>query len=351
MNRIVHYGVLIAAVFPSPAADRIRLTEPAGLPRRYEPVPVTLDGRQRWIFVSLKARESKTFPLNAATVQKLRAREVLDIRPTDRVGFTVENSVFAADLSSQIYQDRPEDSGTLRTLTFKPVNVALRRTPNRMHWAPSFQRVGARAYTSIATWDPVQRHRREERDQVLTFTREGFHASYPEIGLFAEYRFFPHMPYFSFRSEMKIEKPIDMFWLRNQEMTMDDLFTHVLWPSPDGSVNIAGLDIRRAILDRAPIAADTPWVAFWHREQQFGLGAVILEFQASKLVKAKTEISDGARNGKYWHRHLISQTPTPLAPGDRFTEHNVYVLFRTVDEFLGWERRLRNPVKVEVLAR
>lgn len=346
---VQRFGVLLAAALVASPATRIRLTEPIGVARENEPVAVTLDGKQRWIFVTLRPRESKTFLLTAETIRKLRARDVLDIRPTDRVGFIVENKVFAADLSSQIYRDRPEDSGTLRTLTYKPVNVAMRRTPNRMHWAPSFQRTGARAYTSIATWDPVQKHNREERDHVLTFTREGSHAAYPEIALFAEYRFFPHMPYFSFRSTMTIEKPIEIFWLRNQEMTMDDLFTHVLWPSKDGSVNIAALEMRQRILDAAPLPADTPWVAFWHREQEFGLGAVVLDFQASKLVKAKTEISDGARNGKYWHRHLISQTPTPLAPGDRYSEHNVYVLFRTVDEFLTWQRKLRNPIKVEAV--
>jgi hypothetical protein len=325
------------------AAPGVIVRERAGIARSHEPVTIAIGGRERTLFISIGARQTRTFPID-----QLRAREALDVRPTDRVGFTVENSVFFANLASRIHQERQEDSGALRALTFKPVNVTLRRTQNRMHWAPSFQRVGAKGYTSIATWHPVQHHSREDRDGVLIFTRQGHHALYPEIALSAEYRFFPHVPYFLFQATMTIESPIEMFWLRGQEMTMDDLFTHVAWPDAAGKPRVTTFEERKPILDREPTPVDVPWVAFLNQTLGYGYGAVVLDFKATTLVNAKTSINDGAQNGKYWDRHLIGQRAARLKPGDRYEERTAYVLFRRLDEFLEWEKKLRNPLEVQV---
>ncbi|MFN7925693.1 MAG: hypothetical protein U0Q16_36675 [Bryobacteraceae bacterium] len=324
-------------------SKRVTVRETAGLARAMEPVSVTVDGKERTLYVTIGARQTKTF-----RIEKLRAKEPLDLRPTDRVGFTVENGIFLADLSKRIVNGQEEDSGTLRALTFKPLNVTLRRTQNRMHWAPSFQRIGARGYTSIAMWHPVQQHARREVDGAIIATREGYHALYPEIRLSAEYKFFPHVPYFLFQASMTVEKPIQMFWLRGQEMTMDEFFTHVAWPGRDGKPRIATFDERKAILEREPIPVDAPWVAFLNEPMGYGFGAVSLAFRGSTLANAGVHINDGANNGKYWDRYLIGQKETALTPGDRYEEKTAYVLFRRLEEFLDQEKKLRNPLEVKV---
>jgi len=265
---------------------------------------------------------------------------------TSEVGFVFDNPYYTADLSKRTVNGKVEDSGTLRGLVYKQFGVKLERTQNRMHWAPSFQRAGARGYSSIATWTPVQKHQRRDLKDEVIFTREGRHADYPEINLEAEYRFPKNAPYFWFRSTMSIVKPIDMYWLRNQEMTMDDQFTHVAWPGKDGNPVIVDFEARKPLLEKDPLPVDLPWVAFLHREKGYGFGAVVLHYKATKTASPKTSINDGANNGKYWDRRIIDQTATNLAAGDRFEEQNAFVLFRVkkdapVAEFLEWERKLR----------
>lgn len=309
----------------------IRVTETAGVDRVNE--PVTVDGRT--YFVSVKANQSRTIQVEPGAPLRVE-------RP-DPVGFRVENGVLLADHSSRTVNGQLEDSGTLRALTFKPAGVTLLRTQNRMHWAPSFQRVGAKGYTSIAMWHPVQQPSLEVKDGVLTMTRAGHHSLYPEINLWAEYRYFAHLPYFLFHARMKITQAIDMFWLRAQEMTMDDLFTHVAWPGHLSTFEERG---------SKPLAVDVPWVAFLNIAKGYGFGAVSLKYRATTTANAHTSINDGANNGKYWDRHLVSRVNTRLHPGDEYEEESAYVLFRCtagdpLKEFLMWEKRIRNPLRVE----
>lgn len=265
---------------------------------------------------------------------------------TSEVGFVFDNPYYTADLSARTVNGKVEDSGTLRGLVYKQFGVRLQRTQNRMHWAPSFQRVGVRGYSSIAMWTPVQKHERRETKDEVVFRREGHHADYPEIALSAEYVFPKNAPYFLFRSTMRIVKPMEMYWLRNQEMTMDDQFTHVAWPGTDGKPVIVDFEARKPLLEKDPLPVDIPWVAFFHREKGYGFGAVVLQYSATKTAHPKTSINDGAGNGKYWDLRIIDQTATHLEPGDRFEEQNAFVLFRVrkeapVAEFLEWERKLR----------
>lgn len=330
--------LLGTAVF---AQDRLRITETAGIPRVNEPACL----ESRCWFVTIGARESKVISrFDSAPATSLRMQQ------TDEVGFLIENDVFLADHSSQIYQEQPEDSGTLRGLEYRRVPVRLERQPNRMHWAPSFQRAGAKAYTSIATWWPVQRHLGEKSPGLFTFLREGHHQLYPEIRLKAEYRYFAFVPYFLFRATMTVQKPIEMHWLRNQEMTMDDLFTHAAFPQ-DGKPVVVTFAERKPLLEKNPLPVDLPWIAFLNLEKGYGYGAVVLRHQASRTAGAKMSINDGARNGRYWDRRLIDQRTTRLQPGDTFEEETAYVLFRCtreapLAEFFDWEQRIRNPLQV-----
>lgn len=337
--------ILLAAV-PLTAQTRIRVTESAGLPRVNEPVTVTIEGAPRTYFVSIGPKRKRTFKLSG-----LQAKERLKVEQTGTAGFKLESSVFLADHSPRIVNGVEEDSGTLRGLTYKAAGVTLLRTQNRMHWAPSFQRTGARGYTSMAMWSPVQQASNAAGEGWYSAQREGSHTLYPEIKLRSEYRFFAHVPYFLFEATMDIVSPIDMFWLRGQEMTMDDLFTHLVAPDAGGQPRLMRFDERQAILEKSPLPADS-WIAFVNLDKGYGFGAVPLSWSATTKVNPHLSIDDGAGNGKYWDRHIISRVSTPLKAGDKFTERTAFILFRPrpgapAAEFLEWRDRLLHPLQAE----
>ena len=272
--------------------------------------------------------------------------QTLSIQKPDRVGRIIENEFFIADLSHRVVQEKVEDAGTLRALTYKPFGVTFFRSRNRMHWAPNMQRPGAPGYKGIGTWHPVQEFREQEKGGVYTHYREGSLAEYPEVKIEAEYRFMADKPYFLFWSRMTVEKPLTLVLLRNNEMTMDSFFTHVAWPDRAGAHHVVTFDERRPLLEKEPIAPDAPWLAFVNLDKGYGYGVVQLEFKNSRPVKAGIGISDGRDNGKYWSRRMIGPDETPLQPGDQFEERNAYVLFRAtkedpLKEFLEWEKKIR----------
>lgn len=325
------------------AQIRFRIEEPAGIERVNEPVLVKAAGREQVMYVNLKPRERRI-------VAWMAPKTGPALTETSRAGARIDTGIFLADLTARTVSGKQEDSGVLRALTFKQAGVTLLRSENRMHWAPSFQRAGARGYTSWAMWDPVQTVERAAMPGWVRYAKSGYHALYPEIHLDTEYRFFSHVPYFLFRSRVTIERAMEMFWLRNQEMTMDSFFTHCAWPEADGTPRIATFEERKPLLEESPIPADTPWIAFLHPAKGYGFGAVILGYEAAKTANAMTSINDGANDGKYWDRRIINQINVPMNGGEVFTEETAYVLFRAnaqepLAEFLAWEKKLRNPVR------
>ena len=340
--------ILILASLPLTPQTRLRVTESAGLARVNEPVTVTIDGKSQVYFVSIGPKQKRTFKLSS-----FPSKERIKVEQTGTAGFKIENSVFLADHSPRTVDGVEEDSGALRGLTYKAAGVTLRRTQNRMHWAPSFQRTGARAYTSMAIWSPIQQVRHAAGEGWYSAEREGSHALYPEIKLRSEYRFFAHVPYFLFEATLDIVSPIDMFWLRGQEMTMDDLFTHLVAPGAGGQPRLMRFDERQAILEKSPLPADS-WIAFVNLDKGYGFGAAPLSWSASTKVNPHLSIDDGAENGKYWDRHIISRVSTPLPAGERFTESTAFILFRPrpgapAAEFLEWRDRLLHPLQVEAV--
>lgn len=409
--------LLILALLPSPLAAQLpesvgewktgdwkqfvtfEVKETAGLDRQQEPVEVQvrLPGRDvrvvRWTnppeeivsqVVEAQA-DSAAFKLRIAFPATVPARSTvlyriyfnhptpppaaystpLKVTARDRVGWVIENQYYVADSSARPVKEKQEDSGQVRALTLKANRVTLLRTPNRMHWAPNFQRKGASSYTGMPQWEPVQHIERIEGPVVCETHRWGFNSDYPEIALDGTYRFFNAMPYFLFRSEMTMTQPIELFLLRNDEMTMDSFFTHVAWPgkTPQHPVQAARFEDREKILATDPIPADAPWVCFFNVDKNYGFGSVRLKFEVknqagkpSPLVHPYTKISDGANDGKYWNRRLIDERNTMVPGGSRYFEENAYVVFATrpggpaqaIGEFLDWEKRLSKPLVAEM---
>lgn len=291
-----------------------------------------------------------------------------DLKMSDpsRVGWIVENEHYRADTTPRVEKGKSEDSGQIRALTLKFADVTLgRSTGPRMHWSPNFQRTGAPSYKTAGNWEPVQAIERVAGPVVCESRRSGSHQDYPEIGLQAIYRFFAFVPYFRFRSQMTLTQAITLALLRNDEMTMDDFFTHLAWPGAVAGAppRVASLEEREKILEKQPIPADAPWVCFFHKDKGYGFGSVRLLFdnrnadgKASPLYHPYTKISDGVQNGRYWNRVLIGGRDTAVPAGSRYTEENAYVVFRVhpgapaqaLEDFLDWEKKLRKPLVCEL---
>jgi hypothetical protein len=271
----------------------------------------------------------------------------LRVEKTDRVGRKIENEYFIADLSHRVIKDKEEDSGTLRALTYKPFGVTLLRTSNRMHWAPNLQRVGAQSYKGIGTWHPVQEFSEEQKGNTYIHRRAGYLAEYPEVKIEAEYRFFAGVPYFLFWSRITVVQPLVVTLLRNNEMTMDQFFTHLAWLGRDGQQHLTTFDERKPLLEKEPIAADAPWLAFLNLDRGYGYGFVMLDYQATRGSNQSVGISDGANNGKYWSRYIVVKEPLKIEPGDRFEERTAYILFpctkdKPLDDFFKWQKQIQD---------
>jgi len=278
--------------------------------------------------------------------------QTVEVQNTGKIGRRVENRFFAANL--------PDESGTMSALTFKEFGVTFSRNSanGRMHKGPSIQRAGAPSYKDQGNWSPVQEFREDRKTGVYIHHREGYFPAYPEVRVVSEYRFPPDTPYFFVSTSLAVEKPIRVSMIRNNEMTMDLFFTHLVWPG-GGTRNVVAFDARYPIIEKAPIPADVPWLVFVNLEKGYGYGFVNLGYKATKTARPDTTIADGYPSGstvqprpinaRYWSRHLIFGEEVDLVPGDRFDELTAYVLFHCSEksplgDFPDLEKRIRASV-------
>jgi len=274
----------------------------------------------------------------------------------------IENRYYRADLTrSNENEVKDHASGQLRELYLKKYDTLLKRGENRMHWAPTFGKRGVDYYKTIATWDNPGQQSIQEGPYLIQTVRRDTGPEHPEIQVTAQYRFFGNLPYFTFYSDMIFQKGIWMNLLRNDEMTMDSLFTHVAFQRKNGNIVDLPFSGRYKALAEEPIANDDPWLCFYHREKGYAFGSIRMIFDntntygsASPVENPHTHISDGAGGGKYWNRRLIYEDWLYVPEGSRYREKNAYIVFsigeserfRTVEYYT---KRLRNPLEIRMV--
>lgn len=380
---------------------RIVLSEPAGLPRMEEYVEVSvqasldefslsgdrvyaiaensgkkiecqifqkriLPAEKQVLFslifpVSLQPHERRVLHLKTGLPNVAQTNPATDLQAHgDALELRVENEFYLADLTSSTSSEgKSHRSGQLRELFIKTgFNQLLSRGENRMHWAPNFQRAGAEEYSTIAGWESPRLATLEKGPYLIQTKRQDVAPDHPEILLSAAYKFYAHQPYFKFVSTMAITSEISLVLLRNDEMTMDSLFTHVAFQRPSGEVIDLPLAERYAVLERQPLEHEAPWLCFYHREKGYAFGSIRLREDntnsfgsPSPTFEPHTRISDGANGGKYWNRRLVNERATVLPRGSRYAEENVYLVFRIENGdrlavIKYWAERLRNPIRV-----
>ena len=309
--------------------------------------------------VSIEKNETKAYEVISAKGPLHEKQLKID---GTRLNVNVENSYFIADLTD--IKASPENglgSGQLAGFVLKHFkNQLLQRSHINMHWAPNFQKEELLYKTFGHIKDPDSLFIKKG-PYLTTIYKSGFVDDYNEIRITYKYQFYAGLPYFIFSSEMRMEEDIELFFLRNDEMTMDSLFTHVMFLHPDGEMNTIALYEGNKIekLAEDPIRDDAFWVCFFHDELKYGFGSIRLEYdnanidgQPSPLFEEHTKISISSNNGRYWNRRLIHDHMTNIPAGSRYYEKNAYLLFNAnpedpSGEINAYHKQLTHPLQIQ----
>jgi hypothetical protein len=275
----------------------------------------------------------------------------------------IENKFYSVDLTrSDQSEAKNHSSGQLRELFIKMgFNTRLFRTENRMHWAPNFQNREYTEYETIAGWDNPEIYVLDTGPYLIHTMRSDHAPRHAEIQLTANYYFYAGLPYFKFHSSMELIENLWLFLLRNDEMTMDSLFTHVAFQRPNGIIENQTFSGRYKRLEDNPIENNAPWLCFYNAEKGYAFGSIRLRYDlnnekgfTSPTYLPHTKISDGAGGGKYWNRRLIHEFPIFVPIGSRYIEENAYLVFKVgkknkFEDIQNWSRQLKNPLRISII--
>lgn len=309
--------------------------------------------------VSLEAHGKRTFEVHRGTGSLPDAH--LKISGTG-TNLQVENVFYQAVLTDKkATEENGLGSGQLAGLVLNDFKgQLLERSHINMHWAPNFQKesLDYRTFGHIKNPDSLLVIK---GPYLLSLYKSGKVPDYPEIDVRYHYRFYGGLPYFLFTSEMNFNSDVELMLLRNDEMTMDSLFTHVMFSEPGGKVKTIELYDEEAMkkLEEDPIRDDAAWLCFYNEEAKYAFASIRLKYDntnargdKSPLYEPHTKITSSANNGRYWNRRLIHDHNTVVPEGSRYSEMNAYLLFRLnpddpVSPIHDCLKQLVNPVRVD----
>ena len=304
--------------------------------------------------VKVEANKTKTFELVA--VEKMRDSGLNGIQISDNAT-CVENQIYKATFSIEDDVRGGQVSGIILK-NFD--DRLLKRGHIAMHWAPNFSKSEEEAYFNMEDLPQNSEHHIKKGLYQIEKSRSGRTNEVPEIFVEGKYNFFSDLPYFIFESTMKMEEDVSLNLLRNDEMTMDSLFTHVVYQQNDGTVSRLKLyDAELDSLENKPIPDNSGFVGFYNTIYGYGLASIRMEYDntnndgnQSALFNPHTKISKSTGNGRYWNRILIDSV-TKVPQGNKYLEKNAYLIFQVgqeipEEEILYYAERLASPLTVTV---
>lgn len=143
-----------------------------------------------------------------------------------------------------------------------------------------------RPWTHSSDWNPPA-HYSEVRGPIFLMTkRAGIMPEYPEVELSVTYTMYAHNPYFLYSSTMDVVDDLHVIALRNGEFVFNhSVFKEFAWKKPSGEVgSLVIKDGPRHPRHAMRIEADTPWLAYYNREQGCGLGAMTLNLAEMRRI-------------------------------------------------------------------
>ncbi|MFK5973159.1 MAG: hypothetical protein QM485_07745 [Flavobacteriaceae bacterium] len=306
--------------------------------------------------VSVKANQTKN--LHFSIKEKMRDTLPVNLMLSEDQ-LSVENRFYKASFSTE----NDKRGGQIDGIILKEFNdQILKRGHISMHWAPNFSKSDSEGYFTMESLSPSSKnHIRQGLYQVIK-KRSGISDSVPEIRIKGRYEFYVNSPYFLFESTMIVEKDVQLDLLRNDEMTMDSLFTHVMYQQKNGEILHLGLyNNELDVLEEDHIPDNAPWLAFYNIDKGYGFGSIRLAYDNTNLdgnpsptYTPYTKISRASNSGRYWNRVLIGETDMMVQKGSRYKEKNAYLVFK-VDvrkpekEIMEYYTRLTSPLVVTVL--
>ena len=304
--------------------------------------------------VGIKANESKRYLIEFG--QEPSESELPMFKLSEDT-FSVENETYKASFSTE------DDArgGQINGITLRNFNdQMLKRGHIAMHWAPNFSKSDSEGYFNFEDLSATSKNNISENRYQIVKQRSGNTDSVPEIDMTGKYTFYKSLPYFDFESTMVMNSDVELNLLRNDEITMDSLFTHVTYQNKGGKTK--HLELYTEALDTlktSPISADANFVALYNIEKGYGLSSIRREFDntdvdgnPSPVYDPHTKITKSSNNGRYWSR-VLTDTVHNFSKGSRYHEKNAYLIFE-VDkespekEILYYHKRLKNPLTVTV---
>ncbi len=304
--------------------------------------------------ISIEARSSKNFEIHVG--DKLSKQNPTGIHLAED-GKAVENEIYKVIFSDENDQRGGQVSGIfLKNFD----NQRLKRGHIPMHWAPNFSRPDSESYFGFEHLSTSSHNATSSGMYQVLKTRAGTTDSIPEITIAGKYTFLGELPYFYFESTMTMKDDVVLDLLRNDEMTMDSLFTHVIYRPKGGMVSQLKLyQPELDSLDNKPIPDNADFVGFYHKEKGYGLASIRLRYDNTNLNgmpspthKPYTKITRSSGHGRYWNR-ILTDTVLNFPEGSRYQEKNAYLIFdasteNPAKEVLYYAERLWHPLKIQV---
>ena len=309
--------------------------------------------------ISINAYEKKTYIIANTNAEF----EPVGFEVTKKEKFLkIENEYFIADFNITNPKLVKEiHHGNLSSLYIKNHKVLLQRDRISMHWSPSFKKEEF-DYKTFSHSDSKNLKITQKNSYTFEMTKYGHVHNYEEIDLFGQYNFFAGLPYFEYTSTMTINKEIALTLLRNDEMTMNNLFTHLIYPDSLGKLTTMPLynKVKFDSLKKAPLADDIGWFGFINDTLNYGFVSIRLAYNnqningsESPLYKQHTKISAGQNNGRYWNRRLIHDHKTVVPKGSKYYEKNAYLVLEDLNNLSNqinyYSRCLKNPIEAYYL--
>ncbi|WP_148639196.1 hypothetical protein [Aquimarina longa] len=316
--------------------------------------------------IAIGGHETKEYFIKAETDKDIKTATDFIIRGS-HLDLIVENKHYRASLKEYMGDKQQKfGSGHLGNLTLKEFGdvVLARKNPNlKIHWAPNFSKKNLDYKTMAHLNSPDSVFISTKGPFYFSVFRSGRIEGYENILLKGKYRFYAGLPYFIFESEILFTKNDSINLLRNDEMTMDSLFTHLAFPRARRTTIHLPLyeESTMTYLDENPIPDDSPWLFFYNKYKSFAFGSIRLHYDNKNIYgddsptdNKHTKITASANNGRYWNRRLIHSTNTFVPKGSKYTEKNAYILFKIDEEdpaktIKYFHERLKNPVMVRYI--
>jgi hypothetical protein len=208
------------------------------------------------------------------------------------LNLTIENSQYRVKLHPK--------SGQLDEILLKQGVDALFdhhvETNGALHWNPDVY-APPRIWSHASDWDPPANVVTISGPVFFSIQRWGELPDYPDVLCSVTYTFYAHQPWFIMESVTDILEDMDVRALRNGELVINlNVAREYAWQEPSGRIcTLQFVDRPREPRRAVDIPARSPWWAFFNRESQAALAAVILDSSAYRreggLARAESYIT------------------------------------------------------------